>query len=39
MGDALERGPMQRSPLARGGEALTLEPPWNLSNKVGRAGG
>eukprot|EP00434_Breviolum_minutum_P012650 symbB.v1.2.011149.t1/scaffold732.1/size241626/23 len=34
-GDPLERGsPNQRSPLARGGETLTLEPPWNLSNKV-----
>jgi len=33
--DPLERGsPNQRSPLARGGETLTLEPPWNLSNKV-----
>lgn len=34
-GDPLERGPLQRSPLARGGESLTLEPPWNLSNKAG----
>lgn len=34
-GDPLERGsPNHRSPLARGGETLTLEPPWNLSNKV-----
>lgn len=34
-GDPLERGsPNPRSPLARGGETLTLEPPWNLSNKV-----
>lgn len=34
-GDPLERGSSNpRSPLARGGETLTLEPPWNLSNKV-----